>query len=80
MQRLHEWKAVNLTLRDLRIIRQRYERMSKWKQMLEQRIASWHPLEVSRCHINPGTSLNPTVRANEEVSQKDEGLNVRMVK
>jgi hypothetical protein len=36
--------------------------------------------EVSRCHINPGTSLNPMVGANEEVSQKDEGLNVRMVK
>jgi hypothetical protein len=80
MQRLHEWKAVNLTLRDLRIIRQRYERMSKWKQMLEQRIASWYPLEVSRCHSKPATSLNPTVRANEEVSQKDEGRNVRMVK
>ncbi len=33
--------------------------------------------EVSRCYSKPGTSRNPKVRANAEVSQKDEGRNVR---
>jgi hypothetical protein len=37
--------------------------MSKWKQMLEQGITSRYPLEVSRCHSKPATSLNPTLRA-----------------
>jgi hypothetical protein len=42
MQRLYEWKADTLTLGDLAIIRRRHERMSKRKQVLEQRITSWY--------------------------------------
>jgi hypothetical protein len=36
--------------------------------------------EVSRSHNKPETSCNPPKADNAEVSQKDEGLNVRMAK
>src|SRR6266705_6404498 len=72
MQRPHEWKAGMLTLRDLKIIRQRYEGMPKRKQTLEQRITSWY-LQKSAEVIVSWTRA-PTSR---EVSQKDKGLNVR---
>ena len=85
MQRLHDpiaigWKADILTLRDLGIIRQRYERIPKRKQVLEYNNNIRVSSEVSKSHSKPATSCNPIKKGNAEVSQKDEGLNVRMAK
>jgi len=76
MQRLHEWKAYNLTLRDLRIIGQRYERMSKRKTDVRIKNNIMVFSEVSRGHSKPETSSKKKERSHA----KDEGLNVRMVK
>ena len=80
MQRLHEWKADILTLRDLRIIRQRHEGMSKRKQMLEQRMASWYFQKSAEVIVSRKRAAPEKKKVQAEVSQKDEGLNVRMVK
>ncbi|GJQ24966.1 MAG: hypothetical protein HBSAPP01_27560 [Candidatus Brocadia sapporoensis] len=80
MQRLHEWKADILTLRDLRIIRQRHEGMSKRKQMLEQRMTSWYFQKSAEVIVSRKRAAPEKKKVQAEVSQKDEGLNVRMVK
>jgi hypothetical protein len=56
MQRLHEWKADILTLRDLKIIGQRYERISKRKTDVRIRNSIMAFSEVSRGHSKPETS------------------------
>jgi hypothetical protein len=80
MQRLHEWKADMLTLRDLRIIWQRYERMPKQETGVRIKNNIMVFSEVSRGHSKPATSCLTFQRQKTEVSQKDEGLNVRMAK
>ncbi len=51
--------------------------MSKRKQVLEQRITPAVLSEVSRGHSKPATSCFLIKQVKAEVSQKDEGLNVR---
>ena len=80
MQRLHEWKADILTLRDLRIIRQRHEGMSKRKQVLEQRMTSWYFQKSAEVIVSRKRAAPEKKKVQAEVSQKDEGLNVKMVK
>jgi hypothetical protein len=56
MQRLHEWKADILTLRDLKIIWQRYKRISELKTNVRIKNSIMVFSEVSRGHSKPGTS------------------------
>ena len=80
MQRLHEWKADMLTLRDLGMLRQRHVRMPKRKQMVEQRITSWYLQKSAEVIVSWKRAAIRRRRTTAEVSQKDEGLNVRMAK
>jgi hypothetical protein len=74
MQMLHEWKADMFTLRDLGIICWRQARMPENKTGTSIKIGIWY-------HQKSAEVIVSRQRAPQsgEVSQMDEGLNVRMV-
>jgi hypothetical protein len=75
MQRLHEWKADMLTLRDLGIMRQRHARMPKHKTDVRTKNGIGYLQKSAEVIVSWQRALQTG-----EDSQKDEGLNVRMVK
>jgi len=73
MQRLHEWKADMLTLRDLEIMRQRHARMPKRKTNARTKNGIWYHQKSAEVIVVVGDEpLEKT-----EVSQNSEGLNVK---
>jgi len=71
-------ESVRLTLGDLKIIRQWYERMPKRKQVLEQNNNTWYHQKSAEVVVSRQRAAIPPGGTNAEVSHKDEGLNVRI--
>lgn len=71
-------ESVRLTLGDLKIIWRRYERMPKRKRLLEQRITTRYHQKSAEVVVSRQRAATLPKQANAEVSQQDEGLNVRI--